>query len=97
MFLFLLDSYHFIVIVEAEEALEIFPICLKHSELQDDKCAILIDFFGGLFLVEWMFPIQTEGNEGQTYGHKRCHDGQFWHHNGQWPASGRHGLQHVGL
>ena len=53
--------------------------------------------FWGLFLVEWMFPIQTEGNEGQTYGHKRCHDGQFWHHNGQWPASGRHGLQHVGL
>ena len=46
---FLLNSYHFIVIVEAEEPLEIFPICLKHSELEDDKCAILIDFLGPIF------------------------------------------------
>ena len=46
---FLLNSYHFIVIVETKEPLEIFPICLKHSELQDDKCAILIDFFGAYF------------------------------------------------
>ena len=49
LFLFLLNSYHFIVIVETEEPLEIFPICLKHSELEDDKCAILIDFFGAYF------------------------------------------------
>ena len=49
LFLFLLSAYHFIVIVEAKEPLEIFPICLKHSELQDDKCAILIDFFGAYF------------------------------------------------
>ena len=49
LFLFLLNSYHFIVIVETKEPLEIFPICLKHSELQDDKCAILIDFFGAYF------------------------------------------------
>ena len=60
---------------------------------------IFIEGFLGAIFGVWMFPILTEGSEGQTYGHKRWHDGQFWHHNGHRRGAragpGRHGRREV--
>ena len=65
--------------------MEILPICLNYIVSREINVCIRWRIFLGSIFGVWMFPILTEGSEGQTYGHKRWHDGQFWHHNGQCP------------